>query len=109
MKRLIIPTLFILFPLKLMAADIELLQANEWAVPKKASTLMQMPAIHKTMTQLSKQKETNLLIRYPGGDEGTLWANELRSWMVALGLSTKRIILVPGSSALDIIELEIKS
>lgn len=85
----------------------EILHANEWFVPKSAPTLLAMPAIQNVMSDLQKNRKNTLEIKYPGGDEGTLWANELRSWLVALGLSSKRIELVPGSSVSSIIELDV--
>ncbi|HID49327.1 MAG TPA: hypothetical protein EYP40_06925 [Chromatiales bacterium] len=48
-----------------------------------------------------------LLLRYPGGDAGTLWMNELRSWLVSLGVPSHRIETVPGSPDTGIIELEV--
>ena len=84
-----------------------MLHANEWAVPKSATTLLNMSAISHSMKLLKKDEKNNLVIRYPGGDEGTLWANELRSWLIALGLSSSRIDLIPGSADPDIIELEV--
>lgn len=89
------------------AANSELLHASEWSVPKKATTLLAMPAINKVMKKLQKNVNSSLKIKYPGGDEGTLWANELRSWLIALGLSSKRIELIPGSAVSTIIELDV--
>lgn len=91
------------------AADVELLHANEWSVPKQATTLLAMPAIHNSMQKLQNDLPSTLKIKYPGGDEGTLWANELRSWLIALGLSSKRIELIPGSAISTTIELEVLS
>lgn len=91
----------------LLAADIELLHANEWSVPKQTSTLLAMPAVYKSMQKLQNNVNSILKIKYPGGDEGTLWANELRSWLIALGLSSQRIELIPGSAISTTIELEV--
>lgn len=91
----------------IFAGSVELLNANEWAVPKSATTLLSMSAISHSMQLLQKDVKNTLVIRYPGGDEGTLWANELRSWLIALGLSSSRIDLIPGSVDPDIIELEV--
>lgn len=90
-------------------ADVELLHANEWSVPKKTVAILAMPAINKSMEKLKKNSNTLLKIKYPGGDEGTLWVNELRSWLVALGLSSKRIELIQGSAISTTIELEVLS
>jgi hypothetical protein len=107
MNRFIISTVFMFFISNTFAADIELLHAKEWSVPKKATTLLAMPAISKSMQKLQKNVNSFLKIKYPGGDEGTLWVNELRSWLIALGLSSNRIELVPGSAVSTAIELEV--
>lgn len=90
-----------------MAGEIELLHADEWLLPKQAATILEMPAISKSMQQLQRDMNSSLLLKYPGGDEGTLWVNELRSWLIALGLSSKRIELVQGSVNPATIEFEV--
>ena len=109
MKKLILSTLLFLVSSSLWAKNIELLHAKEWSVPKQTATLLAMPAVHKSMIKLQNDSNSTLKIKYPGGDEGTLWVNELRSWLVALGLSSKRIDLVPGSAISTTIELEVIS
>ena len=109
MRKLIISTVMLLFTSNLFAADVELLHANEWSVPKQSTTILAMPAIHKSMNKLQKNVNAVLKIKYPGGDEGTLWVNELRSWLIALGLSSTRIDLVQGSAISTTIELEVLS
>lgn len=89
------------------AADTVLLHAAEWAAPKQATTILSMPSIHKVMQKIQNTNNSILKIRYPGGDEGTLWANELRGWLVALGLSSKRIELIPGGTISATIEFEV--
>lgn len=90
-----------------LATEVELLHADEWLLPKQAATILDIPAISKSMQQLHKDMNSSLLLKYPGGDEGTLWVNELRSWLIALGLSSKRIELVQGSVNPTTIELEV--
>ena len=100
---------FLFFVTNLFATEIEFLNLNDWTVPKQSSTILAMPAIQKSMRKIQKNSNSILKIKYPGGDEGTLWANELRSWLVTLGLSSNRIDLVPGSSIPTAIELEVLS
>jgi len=107
MKRLIISVIALLFTTYSFAAEVELLHANEWSVPKQANTILAMPAIWKSMQKLQINVNSSLKLKYPGGDEGTLWVNELRSWLIALGLSSKRIEVVPGSAISTTIELEV--
>jgi len=40
----------------------------------------------------------SLLLRYPGGEAGLLWASELRDWLVALGVEPEAVVLVPGAA-----------
>ncbi|MDH5178805.1 MAG: hypothetical protein OEZ39_17530 [Gammaproteobacteria bacterium] len=80
----------------------------EWSVPKRAEVVLKMPVISKVFAELQAANEGRLLVRYPGGDEGTLWAHELRSWLVSLGVSARDIELRPGSAAANIIELMVQ-
>lgn len=109
MSRFIIFAICIFTSVSVFADEIKLLHANEWSIPKQASTILAMPAINSSMLKLQKNMSSTLKLKYPGGDEGTLWANELRSWLIALGLSSKRIELVPGSAISTTIELEVIS
>lgn len=107
MNKFIIAIVMLVFVTNAFSADVELLHANEWSVPKQTVTLLVMPAISKSMRKLQNNTNSMLKIKYPGGDEGTLWVNELRSWLVALGLSSNRIELVQGSAISTTIELEV--
>lgn len=109
MNKLITSLVMLLFCSPIFAANTELLHANEWLVPKKTSVLLAMPAIKKSMINMQKNSNSILMLKYPGGDEGTLWANELRSWLVTLGLSSQRINMVQGSANSTTIELEVVS
>lgn len=107
MNKFIISIILFFFSNIIFAENVELLHAKEWSVPKQATTILLMPAINKSMQKLKKNISATLKVKYPGGDEGTLWANELRSWLIALGLSSKRIDLIPGSAISTTIELEV--
>ena len=80
------------------AADNKLvITAEQWAVPRTAETLINMPVLRKTINDMQAFPGNRLLIRHPGGDEGVLWVSELRSWLVSLGISSQSMELVPGS------------
>jgi hypothetical protein len=83
------------------------LTAEQWAVPRNVETIIQMPALASAMAELQATPGGRLLIRYPGGDAGTLWMIELHSWLVSLGLSSDDMERVPGSPNSQIIELEV--
>lgn len=87
------------------AAEPLVVTAVEWAQPRNGLTLTRYPALHQAVSEL--QQGQRLQLRYPGGDEGSLWASELQAWLVALGLSSDRIELLPGSARADAIELRV--
>ena len=46
-----------------------------------------------------------LVINHPGGDQGIWWAEELKGWLITLGMNSSRIELMPGSDRADMIYL----
>jgi len=89
------------------AEQVWLLGADEWARPRDGAAMLQMPPLPELVEAWEGQPGQHLLIRYPGGEEGLLWANELRSWLVALGIPLEQQELVAGSRQPDLIELEL--
>lgn len=93
-------------PAAVWAADAPLyVTAAQWAQPRSGAMVSRLPALATAMHRLKAGQRLQLY--YPGGDEGSLWANELRAWLVALGLSSRRIELLPGSSREDAIEVRV--
>ena len=84
-----------------------ILTAEQWAVPRNVETIIQMPALASAMAELQATPGGRLLIRYPGGDTGTLWMTELHSWLVSLGVSSADMERIPGSANSQVIELEV--
>lgn len=84
------------------------ISASEWARPRHGDWLVSQPALAAAIEQLQHSPNSHLEIRYPGGDEGVLWAEELQAWMVALGVASDRIERVPGSGAADRVQIRVK-
>ena len=83
------------------------LSSEQWAVPRSVDTIVTMQAVASAMQVIQLNRGSSLVIHHPGGDEGTLWATELRGWLISLGLSTSKISLIPGSSDINQLDLEI--
>ncbi|MGI9319770.1 MAG: hypothetical protein ACR2O5_00010 [Thiogranum sp.] len=83
------------------------LAADTWASPRDGQTVARMSPLPEVISSWSANNGQRLLIRYPGGEEGLLWAHELRSWLVALGVPLDDQELVAGSHQADRIELEL--
>ncbi len=106
MKNFLIPLLFCVQA----AAAAEprfLLSAGEWAVPRDADAVRAMPALREAVKALDARPGARLRLRYPGGDEGTMWVHEVRAWLVSLGVSSARLELVPGAERGDVLALEV--
>ena len=83
------------------------LSADTWAQPRDGRAVAQMPPLPKVIAAWARQRGQRLILRYPGGEEGLLWAHELRSWLVALGIPSQDQELVAGSHQADRIEIEL--
>ena len=87
----------------------KLLSAELWARPRSGAGVAAMPVVRESVqTLLAAPEGSKLVIRYPGGEEGSLWAEELHVWLVSLGIDTELMDLRPGSAEPDQIELYIE-
>jgi len=83
------------------------LSAETWSRPRDGQSVSAMAPLPEVIERWSQDTSRRLVIRYPGGEEGQLWAHELRSWLVALGVSLQSQELIAGSQQADRIELEL--
>jgi hypothetical protein len=109
MTRVIALLLLLYGAVAVAAADSPLqITAAEWAQPHSGQWLLRQPALVEAVHQLQAKHGAVLEIRYPGGDDGSLWARELQAWLVALGIESARIRLLPGSDAADLLQLRVR-
>lgn len=83
------------------------LGADSWGQPRDGQSVATMAPLPEAIAGWSADTSQRLVIHYPGGEEGQLWAFELRSWLVALGVPQEKLELVAGSQAADRIEIEL--
>lgn len=81
------------------------ISADEWARPRSGSVIAEFEAVRAAVDYWDKAFDHSILIRYPGGDSGEIWASELRDWLVSLGIPMDYINLVPGSQSAGEIRL----
>lgn len=91
----------------LAAGETHILTAEQWSVPRQATSVLSMPALQNVMHEFQSGEGGKLLVKYPGGDEGTLWAYELRGWLISLGVASDDIELVPGSAKSSQLEISV--
>lgn len=103
-----IPLFFLMFfSLSVQAEEVWTLTSADWARPRHGEWLVEHPSLSAALSSLHQTRDGMLQVRYPGGDEGALWAGELQAWLIALGVESKRIELLPGSGGANAIQLEV--
>jgi hypothetical protein len=109
----VLPLLIMLIYAAVCSADsVETITADDWARPRTGESLVDMPALKRTVRDYLGHKSgpdnrrgQRILIRHPRGEEGVLWAEELRGWLIALGVPFADIDVSPDSTRVDAIEL----
>ncbi len=90
---------FILLLLTAPAAAAEhqwIVTADAWYLPRDGARVASMPPVEKAVHAWLKAPKGRLVIRYPGGEEGILWSEELRDWLVSLGIPSEHIETASG-------------
>ena len=83
------------------------LTSESWETHRHGEAILKNEAIADIIVAWLEKPQQYLEIRYPGGEEGELWVEELRDWLVSLGISSSAIQLIPGSEAKDIINISL--
>ena len=81
------------------------LRAETWDMPRHGEALLNVPELSTIVKGWMRDTRQKIELRYPGGEAGELWVEELRGWLVSLGVPSKAILLTPGSDAEDIINM----
>ncbi len=67
--------------------------ADQWAHPRSGEAIVRLGELGRLIEAFDSQAEAQILIHYTVGESGVLWAEELHSWLVSLGVPSKRITL----------------
>jgi len=78
-----------------------------WMTPRDATTILHEPGISQAVKRLLDEPEAYLEVRYPTGEMGELWGQELQAWLVALGVVSDRIELLQSSEPAEGIVLAV--
>ncbi len=90
--------ILLLFPLLSAhaAPRVWTIDAEQWQRPRHGERVSRFPGLADAVREWMSSPQTLILIRYPGGENGQLWSQELRDWLVALGVPSNRIRLRAG-------------
>lgn len=81
------------------------LRAETWDIARHGEVLLKVPELVSIVNDWQKNLQQKIELRYPGGEEGELWVEELKDWLVSLGVPSENIELAPGSDAQDVINM----
>lgn len=84
------------------------LDAQAWSRPRHGARLLELGAVRGAVETWMQATDRRLVIRYPGGEEGTLWARELHDWLVALGVPSSHIRRAPGYRRPDAVVIDLE-
>lgn len=88
-------------------ADEWTVTAEEWLRPRDGARVLGFDALAAAVQAWEKRPGAAITVRYPGGDEGLLWAVELRDWLVALGVPSNAIQTAPGNRRVDALSISV--
>jgi len=89
------------------AAKTWTLHAEQWELARSGETILSMPVLKQVIKAWLAEKQKKIEIRYPGGEDGEFWVQELTDWLVSLGIPSKYMVTTPGSGADDVIKFNI--
>lgn len=73
------------------------LPATDWTAPQTAQSVLALEPVAAVVRDWRATPDRHLLIRYPAGEAGELWARQLADWLVALGLPRAHLRIGPGA------------
>jgi hypothetical protein len=88
--RLFLVGLLLLLPVSLRAESFSL-DAETWARPRSGDTWLHNPTLVQALAAFERMPSGVIVLAHAPGDDGALWAEELRSWLVALGVPSAKI------------------
>lgn len=101
--------IFVLILPALAGAEGISLSLDQWKQMDRGQKVIELAPLKKLMQAVESAPDSSISIRYPGGDQGMAWVEQLRDWLVSLGVASSRMILEPGSGEADVILLQLQS
>ena len=83
------------------------LTEEQWDLVKQGDQLLKMPVMRQMVDAWGQQQGQGIELRYPGGEEGELWVEELMDRLISLAIPSKYLSAVAGSGEADVIIIKI--
>jgi hypothetical protein len=79
--------------------------AELWDRPRTARAVLEQDNVKRAVAAALQKPDSEIIIHHPAGQEPLLQAEELRSWLAALAIDSRRVVLrsdVTGGITLEI-------
>jgi len=83
--------------------------AAEWSRPRSATMVRALPGVRDCVQAWLAQPALHLILVSAPGEDGGLWASELRDWLVALGVPSAAIELRAVGTDKDLLRLRLEA
>ena len=83
------------------------LTEEQWDLVKRGEQVLEVTALKQLLDVWSLQSDMAIELRYPGGEEGELWVEALKDWLISLAIPSKYLSAVAGSGEADVIIIKI--
>lgn len=83
-------------------------EIEDWARPRTGEMVAGLPEVRSAVQAWLAAEDARLVIVYPGGESGQLWASEMRGWLVALGVEPDQLETHPGGEDDEVLELRLE-
>jgi hypothetical protein len=79
-----------------------------WDRPRSAAAILDAPAVKSAVRAWLAHPDARIVIHHPAGQEAQLNAEELRSWLIALAVDGRHILLTPDRNRGEPLTIEAK-
>jgi hypothetical protein len=91
------------------APSVVVIGADVWSRPRSGAAFTRMPELRELVEVYERQPDGQLVVRHGSGEEGGLWAEEMRSWLVALGIPAARVRLETDPAVDGEVRIEVRA
>lgn len=107
-SRRALAALLVTVSLAVTAADNQwTLQASDWSRPRSGAAVLDMAPVAAAVRAWNANPKARLQLVHASGEEGALWAAELRDWLIALGVAPDNIEILAGGTSTGELELHL--
>jgi hypothetical protein len=87
------------------AADSMTITGENLARVRTSAEFLAIPGLAGLIKKLNADQTLGLVVRFPGGETGQILGGRIESWLIAHGLSSRRIALEIGAGSDDGVEI----